>query len=237
MFDEYRYIQTLKDKNYSLFVCDEVGRGPLAGPVVSCSLYIPSESLTDEFLDTLEKLGVGDSKKVTQKKRQKIIKEIGFNYEKLEANEVYSFELMGQKAYFLIGQKKAAEIDELNILKASLLSMKEGCERIIRNNKITSQGIILIDGNQKFTWPNSQFAVVSLIKGDKHSKLIGLASIIAKEFRDFQMELFDEKYPGYGFASHCGYPTKAHKQAITELGILPIHRHSFKGVKEHVEQR
>ena len=235
-FDENHYFHTLKSKKYSLFVCDEVGRGPIAGPVVSCCLYIPQESLDDELLVNLKVLGIKDSKKLSASKRAKILTELNFKIEKLETNSIYSLELAGKKLYMVLSQKSPGEIDEINILQASLLSMKEGCEKLVRGLKIKEKGIILIDGNQRFTWPDSQFAVVSLIKGDQKSLAIGLASIVAKEFRDYQMQKYHKEFPQYGFNTHAGYPTKIHKAAVKEHGVLPIHRKSFSGVKEYLLQ-
>ncbi len=233
-FDESLYFKTLRDKNYSLIVCDEVGRGPIAGPVVSCSVEIPLESLQDELIESLTSIGVNDSKKVSEKKRQKILAAIGFTIEKINKNNIYKGEISNLPFYFVVKSKSAAQIDASNILKASLLSMKEGCEDLIGN--APKKGIILVDGNQTFSWPDSRFGVVSLIKGDLKSKTLGLASIIAKEYRDFLMKRLGQEHPEYGFESNAGYPTKNHKEAVKKYGPLPIHRKSFKGVKEFITQ-
>ncbi len=233
-FDESLYFQTLQEKNYDLIVCDEVGRGPIAGPVVAASILIPSKFLTDKLLSELRELGVKDSKKLSEKKRQQILAAIGFTIEKLNSSEVLLAEISEHKIYIKIEEKSPKQIDESNILRASLNCMKEGALCLSKSCG-TKKGIILIDGNQKFSWPDSSMGVVSLIKGDSKSLCIALASIIAKEFRDRVMKEMDKKFPGYGLKNNAGYPTKEHKEAVKELGVLPIHRKSFKGVKEFVQ--
>ena len=131
------------------------------------------------------------------------------------------------------------DIDKINILQASLSCMKFAVQTLIYQFHLyPGQVKVLIDGNQKFNF-DEQFDfgaenIFPIIKGDSKSALIGLASIIAKEYRDEVMKTLDVIYPGYGLASHAGYPTVAHKEAVKSLGVTPIHRQSFKGVKEFV---
>ena len=116
----------------------------------------------------------------------------------------------------------------MNILQASLSAMKQASLSLNANE----QDQILIDGNKTFTIENCRIDAV--IKGDSKSRVIALASIIAKVYRDKLMQKYGKKYPGYGLENHAGYPTKFHKEAIIQLGVTPIHRKTFKGVKEFI---
>jgi ribonuclease HII len=176
---------------------DEAGRGPLAGPVVSAAVILPA------FFPVS---GIADSKKLTPGKREDL-------YEKIYAYAI----AIG------IGIVDSTEIDRINILNASLLSMLFSVE-----NLDPRPDFLLIDG---------QFRILSdlpqrpIIHGDETSISIAAASIIAKVTRDRLMEKYDQDYPNYGFLKHKGYPTRAHKEAIRKFGCCPIHRRSFKGVK------
>ena len=177
---------------------DEAGRGPLAGPVVSAAVVLPSAFPIPE---------VTDSKKLTPKKRD-------YLYEKIYEHAV----TVG------IGIVDSIEIDRINILRASLLAMAMSVE-----NLKPSPDYLLIDGTFRIT---SNLPQEPIPHGDNLSISIAAASIIAKVTRDRMMELYHEDYPMFGFSSHKGYPTKAHKEAIKKFGYCPIHRRSFKGVKE-----
>ncbi len=217
-----------------IIASDEVGRGPIAGPVVACSV---KAKFNQDLLSNLTELGVTDSKKLTQKKRLKILEALAINCDEIEFNKVYQ----RQGFEFILIEYTNVQIDEINILQASLMAMRDGTEQLMESGKTT----VLIDGNKAFPWSktfkeNNDMAQVELapiVKGDSKSLLIGLASIIAKEYRDQLMEKYDQQYPGYGLAKHAGYPTKAHKEAVATLGVTPIHRKSFKGVAEHVQSR
>ncbi len=179
---------------------DEAGRGPLAGPVVSAAVVLsPAFSVS----------GVTDSKKLTPKKRTQL-------YDK-----IYT-----QALSIGIGIVDAVEIDRINILQASLLSMA-----IAVDNLCPQPDCLLIDGI--FNIP-SHIPQKAIAKGDSLSVSIAAASIIAKVTRDRLMENYHVYYPQFGFPQHKGYPTKAHKEAIRKFGCCPIHRRSFKGVKEYV---
>lgn len=179
---------------------DEAGRGPLAGPVVSASVVFPPG-----FSDP----DITDSKKLSPKKRELLYSRIT------------------EYALFLsTGIVDNIEIDKVNILRASLNSMKISCESLL-----VSPDFLLIDGKFEIDTDIPQKAI---IRGDSKSISIAAASIIAKVTRDRLMLEFDKQYPEYGFARHKGYPTKAHKQAILRYGATPIHRKTFKGVKEVV---
>jgi ribonuclease HII len=179
---------------------DEAGRGPLAGPVVSAAVILPSSFQVSDIYD---------SKQLTPKKR------------------VYLYEKIYQHAIAVgIGIIDNTEIDRINILKASLLSMA-----ISVKNLVPQPDCLLIDG--KFLI-SSNLPQKPIIKGDTISISIASASIVAKVTRDRLMEHYHLDYPQFGFSKHKGYPTKAHKAAIRKYGCCPIHRRTFKGVKEHV---
>ena len=172
---------------------DEAGRGPLAGPVVAGACILP-EGYCPEGLD--------DSKKLTEKKREAL-------YDEITANAVA----------WGVGMSSAAEIDEINILNASLQAMRRA---------IAAAGgdpdVILVDGNVDRGFDREAHAIIG---GDAKSPSIAAASIIAKVTRDRLLVDMDAKWPEYGFAKHKGYPTKAHKLAVYEFGPCPEHRRSF----------
>jgi len=172
---------------------DEAGRGPLAGPVVAGACVLP-EGVEIEFLN--------DSKKLSEKKRDAL------------------YDVITEKAlYWGVGIATAEEIDEINILNASLLAMR----RAVEDSGI-SPDLILVDGNidRNFKQP-----AIAIVGGDAKSPSIAAASIIAKVTRDRMMADIDREFPGYGIAGHKGYPTKAHKLAVYRLGPAPCHRRSF----------
>jgi ribonuclease HII len=176
---------------------DEVGRGPLAGAVVAAAVILDPQQPIE---------GLADSKKISEKKREQLSEEI-----KLKALS------------WCIARAEVNEIDEINILQASLLAMARAVAGLtIQPHKV------LADGNKK---PNVPCECEAIIKGDEKIPAISAASIIAKVARDQEMEALDKVYPGYGFAQHKGYPTKAHLKALSELGVTVIHRRSFGPVK------
>lgn len=177
---------------------DEAGRGPLAGPVVSAAVVLPPN---------FDVPGINDSKTLSEKKREALFPVI-----------------QNQAIAFGIGMADHEEIDRINILQASLLSMK----RAVEDLGLTPD-YLLIDG--KFTI-DSTIDQRPVIKGDALSLSIAAASILAKVTRDRIMKDLDLRYPAYGFSRHKGYPTKAHKAAILTHGPCPVHRKSFRGVRE-----
>ena len=177
---------------------DEAGRGPLAGPVVSASVILP-----DNFTDP----AVTDSKKITPARRENLYQMI-----------------LDKALYVAVGAAHPDEIDAVNILQASLNSMKRACENLYQ-----MPDYLLIDGTFGVDLDIDQ---ISLVKGESRSISIAAASIVAKVTRDRMMVKFHEQYPVYGFDRHKGYPTKAHKERILMNGPCPIHRKTFKGVKE-----
>ena len=182
-YSEYEYICAV----------DEVGRGPLAGPVCAGAVILPKDC---------EILYINDSKKLSEKKRERLSKEIR------------------EKALcFGLGWVYPERIDQINILNATYEAMRDAINSLERK-----PDIILCDA---LTIPGVSGRQVPIIKGDQKSVSIAAASIIAKVARDHLMEEYDKKYPGYGFAAHKGYGTMRHREAIKSLGPCPIHRLSF----------
>ena len=199
---ERKYIRSLEIKHHPVAGVDEVGRGCLFGEVVAAAVILPIECLTD-----LKKLGVTDSKKLLPQRREKldrVIREVAIACQ--------------------IGTASVAEIDEMNILAASLLAM----ERAIAQLQ-PQPNHCLIDGNQllrfKLIAPIPQTTV---IKGDSLSISIAAASIVAKVWRDRQMVELAKIYTGYDIAANKGYGTSKHRDAIAKLGYSDLHRKTFK---------
>lgn len=176
---------------------DEVGRGPLAGPVVTAAVILdPNKPIA----------GLNDSKKLTEKRRKQLEPTI-------KANALA----------WSLGRCEPEEIDNINILQATLLAMK----RAVAGLAITPTHT-LVDGNKA---PALACPVTTIIKGDQKEQCIAAASILAKVARDREMVEMDKYYPGYGLAKHKGYPTKQHQEALMKLGVTEIHRRSFKPVQ------
>ncbi|MGP6087679.1 ribonuclease HII [Antarctobacter jejuensis] len=177
---------------------DEVGRGPLAGPVVAAAVVLNPESIPE---------GLNDSKKLSVKRRVL-----------LEA-------LLRQSALVGLGQATVEEIDEINILQASLLAMR----RAVADLPVVPDHL-LIDGNKiPAGLPCDATPVVG---GDALSPSIAAASIVAKKWRDDVMKKAAVQFPGYGWETNAGYPTKCHKSALRDLGVTPFHRRSFAPVRD-----
>ncbi len=217
-------LQRFKRQNF-LAGCDEVGRGPLAGPVVgACAYFTGTKSELKKTLDYLDSLGLTDSKKLTDKKRERIFSTLGIIHTKKKQH------LKSLGITLCINEMSHEIIDEINILQASLLSMKNSFLAVWDQDK---DGELLIDGNKDIELP---VRTSPIVKGDFKSLLIGLASVAAKVYRDKLMSDFATKYPHYDFEKNAGYPTKSHRQGIEKFGITPIHRRTFKGVKEYVQE-
>lgn len=175
---------------------DEAGRGPIAGPVVAAAVILDPQQPIE---------GINDSKKLSEKKRQAL-----------------SEEIKAKALYWAIAQCDAEEIDQLNILQASLEAMKRAVEALpVAPEKV------LVDGNKL---PKLQVPAEAVVGGDALHACIGAASILAKVERDRQMLEWHQLYPHYDFAKHKAYPTPAHLALIKEHGVCPIHRRSFKPV-------
>jgi ribonuclease HII len=227
----------IKNFPQEIIAVDEVGRGPLVGPVVigAIRICVQDKKELSDFLKFLKPSGVTDSKKLTSRKRCEILQDLGFKL--LTFREKGSLFLNSLSVDYVTWEMDHEVIDRENILAASLRGMKEAS--LFLSKKKKEKAIVLIDGHKKFQWDKkpSPFNEIPIIKGDQHSLLIGLASILAKEKRDAFMREMHEIYPHYGFNSHFGYPTKSHKAAILEYGPTPIHRKTFRGVKEVIASR
>ena len=172
---------------------DEAGRGPLAGDVFAAAVVFDADVVIE---------GINDSKKLSEKKREKLFDEI-----------------IQKAKYYSIKTATVAEIEEINILGAAMLAMKRAVEDID-----CKPDIVLVDGNKL---PEINLKAEAVVKGDARSQSIAAASILAKVARDRYMKQMAEKYPQYQFEKHKGYGTKLHYQMIDEYGESEIHRHSF----------
>jgi ribonuclease HII len=181
---------------------DEAGRGPLAGPVVAAAVI---------FSVNVDIVGIDDSKKLSPEKREELFPQI-------QAEAIaYEVAIVSREV-----------IDEINILQAARLAMKQAVEKLQ-----PVPDLLLIDGNQKI---DSSYDQWTIVKGDSKSLTIAAASILAKVTRDKIMEDYHKLYPQYEFNRHKGYGTKLHRSLIQEHGPCPIHRSTFKGVKEYINR-
>jgi ribonuclease HII len=177
---------------------DEVGRGPLAGDVVAAAVILdPKQPIS----------GLRDSKKLSEKRRNEL-----------------AVVIREQAVAWSVARASVAEIDELNILQASLLAMHRAVQMLAPQPEY-----ILVDGNRLPRW---HYVAEAVVKGDDRVPAIAAASILAKVQRDSELVALEEQYPGYGFAAHKGYPTPAHLRALQTLGVTPVHRRSFAPVKK-----
>lgn len=181
---------------------DEVGRGPLVGAVVTAAVILdPAKPI----------LGLADSKKLTEKRR-----------------EALYIEIKEKALSWSLGRAEPDEIDELNILHATMLAMR----RAVAGLHITPD-MVLIDGNR---CPKLPMASQAVVKGDSKVAEISAASILAKVTRDREMVELDLQFPDYGFAKHKGYPTPVHLESLAKLGATPHHRRSFAPVRRALGQ-
>ena len=179
---------------------DEAGRGPLAGPVIAAAVILPVERGI---------AGLKDSKKLTAAARERL-----------------AVEIKAKALSWGIGRADISEIDEINILQASLLAMR----RAVAALAIAPQ-LVLVDGDH---CPELDCQVTAIVRGDQTVPAISAASILAKVSRDLEMIAMDRLYPCYGFAQHKGYPTRQHLQALAAHGICAIHRRSFGPVQRYL---
>lgn len=190
---DWTYYDTLLPDDVLSAGIDEAGRGPLAGPVVAAAVILPYGCEIE---------GLNDSKKISEKKREKL------------------FEIIKEKAIaYSIAEASPEEIDTYNILGATMLAMKRAADGLIIRPEH-----LLIDGNRATGF---DLPVTTVIKGDALVPSISAASILAKVTRDRYCAEMDEKYPEYSFAVHKGYPTKVHREAVVKFGPCPEHRRSF----------
>ncbi len=187
---------------------DEVGRGPLAGPVVSCGCYFSN------YDDLESEIPITDSKRHTAKQREKLF----IFFKKLQKEK---------KLQYYLGYASVEEIDKINILEATKLSMK----RVINKFKFENPNLI-IDGNFSLNYQNEKL----IIGGDNKSISIAAASIIAKIHRDRLMSFLDNKFKVYEWKTNVGYGTKKHIEAIYKYGITNFHRKSFEPIKSFIKK-
>lgn len=201
--DNYKYERELRKKGITLIAgVDEVGRGPLVGPVVTACVILPEK---------FDLPHLTDSKKLTEKRREILYKEI-----------------QEQALGIGIGIVDNEEIDRINILNATKKAMKMA----INNCKVKPEHVLIDAVKLDIDIPTT-----SIIKGDLKSITISAASVIAKVTRDHMLYELDEKYPMYDFKHNKGYPTKKHIEAIKEYGIIKEHRRSYSPVKEYVNNK
>jgi ribonuclease HII len=196
----FYYERKLKKQGVDLVIgVDEAGRGPLAGPVVAAAVLLKA---------TRFKNRIDDSKKLNPRQREQAFPEI-------KEKSVYGIGIISEKI-----------IDQRNILVSTRLAMEQAIEELLSKlKKYRAAKIhILVDGNVEL---ESKFPYTNIIRGDSRSQSIASASILAKVLRDRIMQAYDQRYPGYGFLQHKGYPTRRHREAIKRLGMSPIHRKSF----------
>ena len=172
---------------------DEVGRGCLAGPVIAASVILKRPIK-----------GLMDSKRLSSKKREDLS------------------QIIIKNSIFAIGAADSQEIDQINILQASLLAMQRSLEKLDMQPKK-----VLVDGNHIF---ETSIEIEAIVGGDNLIPSISAASIVAKVFRDRLMMAYSKEFPNYGFDKHKGYPTKFHKEMLVKFGLTRIHRRTFKGV-------
>lgn len=178
---------------------DEAGRGPLAGPVVAAAVILDGSHPID---------GLTDSKKLTAKKRAAL-----------------EIEIKQTAMAWAIAEASVEEIDDINILHASMLAMRRAVLKLS-----TRPRIVLVDGNRQ---PDlGGYQVQAMIKGDLYEPCISAASVLAKQYRDRQMQALDVLYPQYQFAKHKGYPTRLHRDMLIQYGVSVVHRRSFKPVRD-----
>lgn len=189
---------------------DEVGRGCLAGPVVAAAVILPSD--LPPWANEIK-----DSKLISPKKRAEL------------ANKI------AEQCVWSIKEVSAVQIDEINILQASLSAMREAVRDIYSRLPSPDSVLVLVDGNHKI--PNLDLPVEqqAIIDGDNLHRAIGAASIIAKVYRDLQMMMLGSFYPEYGFGKHKGYGTAEHREAIMVHGPCSLHRKTFRGVYEYIK--
>lgn len=225
-------LKLIKDFPCQILAVDEVGRGPLSGPVVVGAVRVlieNQESLTT-LLKFLKPKGIKDSKKLLATDRARVLKKLKIPFLNFRESALLNFK--GIEVSCITWEMCHLTIDKENILAASLRAMKEAGQSLSKEQNYATT--ILIDGHMKLRWGigvSSPWTEIPIIKGDSKSLLIGLASIIAKEKRDAFMKDMHELYPHYGFDTNFGYPTAAHRKAIKLHGPCPIHRRTFKGVK------
>ena len=201
---DFSYERAAMDRGFAgIAGVDEVGRGPLAGPVTACAVVLDMSRIPE---------GLNDSKKLSAQRRESLAEAI------LACAEVS------------VASASVEEIDELNILRASHLAMERAVAGLL-----TPPDHCLIDGN--LIPKGLTVSAEAIVKGDSKSVSISAASIVAKIRRDYVMSALAQQYPGYGWETNAGYPSKSHRLALQNLGVTPHHRRSFKPVHNILYQQ
>jgi len=201
---DFSYERAAMDRGFARIAgVDEVGRGPLAGPVTACAVVLDMSRIPE---------GLNDSKKLSAQRRESLAEAI------LACAEVS------------VASASVEEIDELNILRASHLAMERAVAGLL-----TPPDHCLIDGN--LIPKGLTVSAEAIVKGDSKSVSISAASIVAKIRRDYVMSALAQQYPGYGWETNAGYPSKSHRLALQNLGVTPHHRRSFKPVHNILYQQ
>jgi ribonuclease HII len=186
---------------------DEAGRGPLAGAVYAAAVILNPEK---------QILGLADSKKLSEKKR-----------------DALAIEIKQHALAWAIASSSVEEIDQLNILQASLLAMKRAVESLQLQFGIIPT-LVQVDGNK---CPKIDLPCEAIVKGDSKVQAISAASILAKTARDAELYVLDIAYPMYGFSQHKGYPTALHMAQLQQHGVSPVHRRSYSPVRQLLERK
>ncbi len=210
MSNLFKFDKAKSEKQFIIIGTDEAGRGPGAGPVYSAAVCFPT--INTKLIKLFEKLN--DSKQLNEKIREEL------------------FELIKENSIFSIVSSSVEEIENLNILQASLLSMKKACNTVIEQIENNNLIKILVDGNKLI--PRTNWNQEFIIKGDSKSASIAAASILAKVSRDKFMKELAKEFPHYGWESNKGYLTKLHLDAIDKFGITKWHRKKF--LEKHFEK-
>jgi len=196
-------VKSTKDVTGRIAGVDEVGRGPLAGPVIAAAVILDASKPIE---------GLADSKVLSASRREALA------------------ELIKERALcWALGRAELEEIDQLNILRASLLAMRRAVAALS-----LAPDLALVDGNQA---PELICPVRTVVRGDATVPAISAASIMAKVTRDAEMKELDKLFPGYGFSKHKGYPTPEHLNALAKSGVSSVHRRSFAPVRKHLGQK
>lgn len=205
--DTFHFERWAREQGYAQIAgVDEAGRGPLAGPVIAACVVLPQNCGYAVFKD---------SKQLSARQRERLF-----------------HQLHSMNAIIGIGRAETKEIEQHNILQASLLAMKRAVQACLPHNAMPLD-FLLVDGTFKVPLPLAQ---LTLTKGERRSASIAAASIVAKVSRDRIMAEMDRCFPQYGFLQHQGYPTRAHREAIRRYGPCPEHRRTFRGVREYLPQ-
>ena len=228
-------IKLIKDFPREIIAIDEVGRSPLAGPVVigGVRLVVNDHQSLITLLRSLRRNGVKDSKLLSHEGRDELLKK--FNIPPRPFREKGRFQWKGIDLTYITWEMNHQIIDLENIFQASMRGMKEAAQALCETDKLNTT--LLIDGHCKLRWNGEPdpWQEITIVKGDVKSSLVGLAAIIAKEKRDSYMRDMHFLYPHYGFNTNAGYPTKEHRKAVAKHGPCDIHRKTFNKVKEFVQ--